>query len=208
MKLTDIPVIFICPDHNDKYRERKLYMFDFLTKLGFKHVSMFKSGSESYPRSLNKATLDILSCRMDDHPFLLLEDDIMLSDWAHADMEIDVPEDTDAFYLGISRYAASHVENHSKGWDSYEVENKSDKHVRILNMLTTHAILYISKRYKQAVAQQMEFAMNTSELLFNDVLITRVQPKFNVYSYRYPFFYQSSGFQNDPRVCGATNFRF
>lgn len=208
MKLTDIPVVFICPDHNEKYSQRKEHTFTLLHKLGFNDVTMFKSGTESYPKCLVKATRDILCERLNDEPFILIEDDVELSEWADLDMDFDMPADTDAFYLGLSRYAASHIENHSNGWNSYEVKDVSDKHVRILNMLSTHAIMYVSKKYKEAVIGQMEFALNTTDLHFNDVLITHIQPNFNVYAYRYAFFYQSDKFGNPWHVKDATNFRF
>ena len=208
MKLTDIPVVFICPDHNEKYSQRKEHMFALLHKLGFKHVTMFKSGTETYPLCLTKANYDILNEHLNDEPFILMEDDLELSEWADLDMDFEMPADTDGFYLGLSRYAATHVENYSNGWNSYEVKDVSDKHVRILNMLSTHAILYASKKYKEAVMGMMEYAMNSSHMYNHDVLIARIQPDFNVYAYRYPFFYQSDKFGNPWHVKGATNFRF
>lgn len=208
MKLTDIPVVFICPDHNEKYSQRKEYMFTFLHKLGFEHVTMFKSGTESYPKCLTTANYDILNNHLDDKPFLLMEDDVELSEWADLDMDFDIPVDADAFYIGFSRYGGSLIENHSNGHNTFEVEHVSDKYIRILNMLSTHAIIYVSKKYKEAVIKQMEYGMNAPESYFNDILISRIQPNFNVYAYKYPIFYQSDKFENPPDVKDATNFRF
>jgi len=202
MKLTDIPVIFICPDHNEKYAERKEYMFTLLHKLGFKHVTMFKSGTEEYPRCLAKATRDILREQLDNNPFLLFEDDLEVSEWANLDMDFDIPVDTDAFYLGFSIYGRTNTDYCNK------IEYLSDKYIRILNMLSAHAILYVSKKYKQAVIDQMELVINATEIHHSDVFISRIQSSFNIYGYRYPFFYQSDKFGNPSGVKDATNFRF
>lgn len=207
MLLLDVPVVFICPDHNEKYRERKEYMFDFLKKLGFKNVTMFKSGSESYPLCLIKATQDILESRLDNEPILLLEDDIELTEWV-SDMNIEIPEDTDAFYLGLSRYAAASTENYSLGFGSTQFQPISDIHIRILNMLSTHAIMYVSKRYKEAVMNEMKKIINTGSGYINDIAIARIQKDYNIYAYKYPFFYQSDKFGNQLHVKDATNFRF
>ena len=42
-----------------------------------------------------------LESRLDNEPILLLEDDIELTEWV-SDMNIEIPEETDAFYLGYS----------------------------------------------------------------------------------------------------------
>ena len=207
MLLLDIPVIFICPDHNEKYRERKEYMFTLLLNMGFKDVTMFKSGNESYPLCLVQATHDILETKLDDKPFLLFEDDIELSEWV-TDMNIEIPEDTDAFYLGLSKYATSYTENCSIGYNSVSIESISEKHVRILNMLSTHAILYISKRYKEAVMNAMKNIIDTNSGYVNDVLIARLHKDYKIYAYKYPFFFQSDKLGNPWHVKDATNFRF
>ena len=208
MLLLDIPVIFICPDHNEKYRERKEYMFNFLEKLGFKNVTMFKSRNDlCHTKCIADATFEILSSNLNDSPLLLLEDDIELSEWV-TDMNIEIPENTDAFYLGFSKYAGSYIVNSSIGYNSAAVEVISEKHVRVLNMLAAHAILYISKRYKQSVINEMKTMLNSNISMISDVLIARLQPQFNIYAYKYPFFFQSENLGNNWYAKDATNFRF
>lgn len=207
MLLLDVPVVFMCPDHNEKYKERKEYMFDFLQKLGFKNVIMFKSGTELYPRCHIQATYDILKSRIDDSPFLFLEDDVELTEWGN-DMNIDIPENTDAFYLGFSKYAGSLTNQCGNGYNSVNVSHISDKNIRIINMLSHHAVLYISRRYKEAVMNQMETLLNSDQFAWTDVTISRIQEKYNIFAYKYPFFYQSDKFGNHPDLKDATNFRF
>ena len=208
MKLTDIPVVFICPDHNEKYQFRKLHMFTLLHKIGFKNVSMFKSDTEKYPMCLVRATRDVLSNYIDDSPVLVLEDDVEITEWADFDMDIEIPSNTDAFYLGFSKYAALHTEHYNAGYWSVQVEHLDDRYIQIVNMLGAHAILYVSKRYKQVVHDIMDTFIRTNEHVTADVPVARIQKTFNIYGFKYPMFYQSDQLGNDWYAMDATNFRF
>jgi len=210
MLLLDVPVVFICPDHNEKYRERKEYMFDFLKKLGFKNVTMFKSRNDMYyTKCLSNALHSILLENLNDEPLLVFEDDIELSEWAHSDMQIEIPNHTDAFYLGFSRYAGSKTDpRYSYGYNSALISYISDKHIKIINMLDTHAVLYISKCYKQAVIDQMKIILDAEVEMIIDVMITRIQENYNIYSYKYPFFFQTDKLGNPHYKKDCTNFTF
>jgi len=209
MLLLDVPVVFICPDHNEKYTARKEYMFNFLQKIGFKNVTMFKSEtSEIYPKCVAEDTYSILSSRLDDEPFLLVEDDIELTEWV-TDMNIEIPQDTDAFYLGFSIYGGSKTSPiESNGYGNINVQPFLEKYVKILNMLGTHAVLYVSKRYKQAVFDLMETIIESDIPMISDVMITRIQENYNIYAYKFPFFFQSDKLGNHFHAKEATNFRF
>ena len=206
MKLTDIPVIFICPDHNEKYNERKEHMFTLLHKIGFKHVNMFKSGKGEFPACVAKDTCEILSSRIDDQPFILLEDDVELTEWANLDMGFDIPENTDAFYLGFSRLGASYIYNSNNGYDSVEIKHLDDRYIKIINMLGTHAILYLSKKFKTVVYDLMKSSITTG--IISDVNIARIQKDYNIFAYKYPFFYQSENLGNNYWAKNVTNIRF
>jgi hypothetical protein len=58
--IKDFKVVYICPDHNEKYHTRKAHMDDLLTAKGFKDVVHYKSGNERYPRCLAVANKEIL----------------------------------------------------------------------------------------------------------------------------------------------------
>ena len=209
MLLLDIPVVFICPAHNEKYKARKEYMFDFLLKLGFKNVTMFKSRNDMhYSKCIAMATNEIL-LKYIDEPILLLEDDIELSEWAHLNMEIEIPENTDAFYLGFGRYGGSKTDpTESNGYNSTQITHISDIHIKIINMLDAHAILYVSKQYKQSIMAEMDKVLESDTLMINDVMISRIQDSYNVYAYKYPFFYQTNKLGNPHYKKDCTNFRF
>lgn len=198
MKINTIKVIYICPDHNDKYHKRKLHMDNLLTKIGFTNIEFYKSGTQNYPACLIDATIDILQNNLDE-PVILLEDDV---EWTGID-EIDNPE-SDAIYLGLSKCAGHPTENCDLGLGSIVFQKWSDSQVRILNMLSTHAILYNSRQYKLAVIETLLSYKNVS--YYNDVLISRIQPKFIVLGVKKPLFYQSSNFNATPDVEYCTRF--
>lgn len=201
MYLKDIQVVFVCPDSNEKYTRRKMHTISLLMILGFTNVSMYKSSTENYPLCLRNAFVEILTKHLDDSPVLILEDDVDITEWYHD--QIEFPEETDAFYLGFSKSGGSKTENKDEG-DS-KIERLNSTYIKILNMLSGHAILYISKRYKQAVID----VLNSVDVPYHtDVLISRIQEKYNIYGYYYPFFYQSSKLDNTLHVELATNFKF
>lgn len=205
MKLVDIPIIFICPDHNEKYHARKEHMLELLNKIGFKSITHFKSGNESYPKCLVKASIDILTENLNDEPFILIEDDVECFLELTSETEFDMPQDTDAFYLGFSKSGGHKTLNSHDGGS--EIQKISDKYIRILNMLTTHAILYKSRSYKQRVIQELGKVMQYPSY-YNDVIISRIQNEYKVYGYHYPLFYQSVKWGNVQHTENHTKFNF
>lgn len=191
MKLRDLRTVFICPDHNEKYTRRKEHMF--LLLKDFSNARHFKSGTENYPSCLLQAFIDILEAHMDDEPLLILEDDVTFTG---RDDEIDIPPNVDAVYLGLSIFRGSSTINHSDG--VHELSAFSDKQVRVLNMLATHAIVYVSKAYKQAVVDTLKPYIGID--YHSDVLISRLHSSFLILANKKPSFYQSSEFNPQSRV--------
>jgi hypothetical protein len=185
MRLQDLKVVYICPDHNDKYRARKTHMESLLTQIGFTNIEHFKSSTEDYPDCLSKANIEILTKYMNE-PVLILEDDV---DFTGVN-EFNLPEDADAIYFGLSIAAGHATQNHADGSSRYTPYSESQ--VRIQNMLATHAILYNSPAYKKAVIQII--SEHRGQRYHMDVLISRLHPKFFVLANKQPSFYQSARF--------------
>jgi len=175
VRLQDFKTIFICPDHNEKYRARRLHMEDMLHTLGFTNVVHYKSGTEKFPICLTKATIDILKTYIDE-PILLLDDDIV---YTNVSTDITIPCDVDAIYVGLSCQSTGNV--HAM------FERYSDVYIRVLNMLASHAILYYSRTYKQAVIDILE--NNITRPL--DVMVTHIQSHYQIVALKIPVFYQS-----------------
>jgi hypothetical protein len=197
IRLQDMKVIYICPAHNEKYMKRKEYMDLFLKQNGFENVTHYKSSAEAYPKCLCLATIDILESHLDE-PFLLLEDDVETT----GQFSIEIPADADAIYLGLSRYGGSRVHNYDEGASKFEPY--SNTHVRVMNMLTAHAIVYLTRSYKEAVIKILRAHSNTN--YFNDVLLSRIQQDHRVYATKTPVFWQSTLF-NKPQLEYATKIK-
>jgi hypothetical protein len=74
-------------------------------------------------------------------------------------------------------------------------------------MLTTHAILYKTKRYKERVMDEL-FNLLNKPLYHSDVIIARIQREYNIYGYYYPLFYQSVKWGNPQHTEDFTRFAF
>jgi hypothetical protein len=187
--IADFPVTYICPDHDEKYKKRNIVTKSLLEKVGFRSITHHKSGTNQYPKCLIEATINTLEANLDDNPFLLVEDDIA---WTGIN-KIEFPPDADAIYFGVSFCAGHPTENtHKLYCDLWEYSNDIS---RVLNMLSTHAILYISKRYKQAVLNEM---YKIRDIVYNtDVAISRIQELYYVYTVNFPVFYQDDDGSRD-----------
>ena len=159
-------------------------MDNLLNNIGFKDFKHYLSSTENYPTCLNKATIDILENNLD-NPILILEDDV---EWTGIQYVV-FEQSADAIYLGLSMSSGHPIENIHLG-DSI-LEPWSDSQARVMNMLSGHAILYISRRYKEAVIEAIK---NNIDTFYNDILFSRLQPNFTVLANKRPVFYQSSKF--------------
>jgi hypothetical protein len=188
MKLTDLKVVYICPDHNTKYNQRKQHMDTLLRKIGFKDIIHHKSGTESYPSCLANAIKTILTTYLTE-PILVLEDDV---EFTGTD-EFEYPEDTDAIYFGLSFWGGHLTKNYHCGHSIFRPYSPSQ--VRVINMLGGHAILFVSKQYKEAVINEMDNCIKHS--LHTDIVMSRLQRNFFVLANKIPSFYQSLAFNEE-----------
>jgi hypothetical protein len=204
MKLVDFPVIYLNPDHNTKYRARKKHMDGLLTRIGFKNITHFKTSTEAYPRCLLKATIEVLSMHLDDNPILILEDDIEEYQPLNASTELVLPDDTDAFYLGFSKAGGHATENRMDG--NSKVIPHGSYHL-IQNMLGGHAVVYKSRQYKERVIQELRDILHIPRL-HKDIILSRIQKDYKIYSYHHPFFYQAVHWGNSKTIEELTRFSF
>ena len=196
--ISNIKTVFICPDHNEKYNQRKEHMINLLTKIGIKNFSHYKSNTNMYPRCLTEANIDILEQNMNDEPILILEDDV---EWTG--ISVFEPLNCDAIYLGLSRCGGSRTSNTDLGVDSSVFQLiESNSQLRVINMLATHSIIYISRRYKQVIVETLKKNLDCHM----DVVISRIQSDFMILANKIPLFYQSSGFGNVQHVENMTKF--
>ena len=143
-------------------------------------VRLQESGSRSermHAQAVALAHKRALELHLDDQPLLLLEDDVATE--ADANWTLAVPADADAVWVGISRYGKPIVQPINPSLS------------RIERMFSTHAVLYLSKSYKEHAIHCAE-QCNSCWLPF-DIGLSFYQKDFNVYALNQPAFFQANG---------------
>jgi hypothetical protein len=127
-----------------------------------------------------------------DRATLILEDDVAREE--PFPRSIDIPDDADAVYLGTSVMGAVEALGQVAFHDAIAAERVSDGAFRIHNMLSTHAILYLTDRYKAATSNAMLKAILIG--VSPDRGLTMIQSQFRVYALDRPLFFQSAEHQS------------
>jgi len=127
-------------------------------------------------------------------PCLVLEDDVNFL--FNYNQNLSAPENADAVYLGTSgSFLTTEWMDRSPTKEimfngqiqAEEVESFGHLY-KIKNMLSAHAILFISKEYKEICYNVLKYNMN---LKFHpDCLLAELMNYYNVYAYKKPMFYQ------------------
>jgi len=204
MRIQDVKTFYICPD-NAAYQGRRLHMERLLKDMEFGDVTHKKTAGRGANVDLIDATVEILEMVGDDTPVLILEDDVNVNvnvnmgcacpDPSHGPghlrhpTDIYIPHAADAIYLGISRAGGSFYNGYDDGPSIVEPYNADM--VRVKNMLSAHAILYLSARYKADVVKRLKGICGLANY-YSDVVISRLHPYYNIYAYKRPLFYQSA----------------
>jgi hypothetical protein len=127
---------------------------------------------------------------VDDKPFLILENDAYIwHDWS----ELEIPDNADAIYLGISRYGVmpSSLNSYYTGsvCKKMVVERQTDDIYRIYNMLSAHAVIIISPEYRDFLIRAISFAIRIGT---NQDRVRADSMKYwKVYALDKPMFYQN-----------------
>jgi len=175
MDITQVKTYFISPCKN-KYTEKCMRMKQFLNQNQFRHWNL-KISQLIYPSGLSQAHKEILQENLNDEPLLILEDDV---EWNY-EKYVQVPENTDAFYVG----------NSAVGNDLHPISGSTVKRIeknlwKVKSMRGAHAIIYISKKYKSKIVDLIE--KYPQEHM--DVLMASCQKDYDIYALEIPLFIQ------------------
>lgn len=121
-----------------------------------------------------------------DSPIVILEDDCVK---LRKETIIDVPDDADAIYLGLSSWGYLNSISKLNNFN-YKRHNKFKDIYKVDGMLATHSILYISKEYKDMATKVARWSADNDSHI--DQGFALVQKYFNVYALANPLFYQHS----------------
>ena len=177
--------------------ERKNSIVDVLDECGFENIIRVDGEytpdrplagcSYSHYKALNEVA----------PPFIIFEDDCKVKNFRTI---IDVPDDSDAVYLGISSWGR--MNSHSG--PCVQSESIGFGMVRIYNMLSAHAILYIDKEFISMCSRVAYQSYETAE--HQDIGFAEMQRYFNVYAFNEPMFYQTSSNGTDEPLTSYPSF--
>lgn len=183
INLLEIPVYYI---NLDKDKEKRDRMESMLEEAGFKNIIRFPGHYIATPKvgcatSHNNLLSYIKDAKM---PILVLEDDVVLTD--DFTSEIEIPDDSEAVYLGISKYGLYS----GSGKHRVSISKYDDNLYRIYNMLGAHAILYLDSNYVTFLERATSFMLSIQDN--QDKARANTMKFFNVYAMAKPFFYQDN----------------
>ncbi|HEX4197240.1 MAG TPA: hypothetical protein VHZ26_07340 [Caulobacteraceae bacterium] len=140
-----------------------------------------------------------------DAPLLILEDDVGVAE--HYAPVIEAPADADAIYLGASIFGAVDLIGYVGFTHMLLADPVDDDFLRVYNLLGTHAIVYLTERFKQAAAENIAHTMIDLGQE-HDKGMARLQESFKIYALRRPMFFQAARLQKPnvgPRQQDVTN---
>ena len=180
LDLRDIPAVYInLAQETERNESMKLVLND----CGFKNIIRIEA-KHTPSRPLAGCSISHYNALNEiDPPFIIFEDDCIAKEYNPI---IRIPDDTDALYLGISSWGR--MNSHSGPFVQYEA--LTGNLFRIYNMLSAHAILYLSPEYISLCSKISKHAYNIAD--HQDIGFAEIQRYFNVYAFDDPFFYQTS----------------
>ena len=121
-------------------------------------------------------------------PFVLFEDDCVLFE-QNKITQIELPDNADALYLGISSWGR--MNGHNGFYLQYDEFQDHPNLVRIYNMLSGHSVIYLTEDYRK-MCEKVSYHAGYVIKDYQDVGFAEIQRFFNVYSLNNPMFYQTS----------------
>ena len=118
-------------------------------------------------------------------PVVILEDDIEITE--DFNTELDIPDETDAVYLGVSNHGYVRGDNIGRKGVVLASQYNED-YKRVYNMCATHAILYVSDKYTKAVRASIKSSLETG--LEFDLGLASIHKDYTILTPNEPFFYQ------------------
>lgn len=186
--LREIPFYYINLDDAVKRNENMKKILNELGIKNFRRISATRHdiGQAGTARSMLEAIETAINPVVSPlgAPFVVLEDDIEVKRW---DPIIEVPENADALYLGISGWGR--MNGHSGPF--VQSDSIGGGLLQVYNMLGGHAIMYFRDRYIDLVRRVCLHAGYDIED-HPDIGFAEIQRWHNVYAFDDPYFYQTS----------------
>lgn len=183
LDLKKIPVVYM---NLEKHVDKNDSMFNMLKQMGFNSIHRVEGilDPENSVAGCSKAHHKALS--EFETPFILFEDDCGIA-YEDYNLELEIPDDADALYLGVSNWGR--MNGHNGFYNQYDILENYDNLLRIYNMLGGHSILYLNEIYRELcvrISHHAGYVIGD----YQDVGFAEIQRWFNVYCLNKPMFYQ------------------
>jgi hypothetical protein len=188
--LSNLPLFYI---NMEEDKDRRKRFVSWCKKYNFKNITRVPGVvSKPYFIGLNHAYINAIKKAMDSSlPFILFEDDALPTNMF--EYEIEVPDDADAVYLGVSPWCFTSIKNPEplpiyNGSSFLKVPNMK-KVFKIIGTMSRHSILFISERYANAMIESSKKAIDLGVNGDVQIYLDKTFEKYNVYAIG-PMFYQ------------------
>lgn len=161
LNLTEI-IFYVALQEDDEQARNHLLDQQQKSGINIQFVPAVKSNHHTVNKILDQ--LKILELPNLSLPFAVITPDFVMK--GGCNLIYDIPGNTDAFYLGQSRFGIERPGQFSYGrLDHIMIERYNEKYIRLLNNLGCHGIVYLSEKY-----------VNMARLALLDALTTHKQP--------------------------------
>jgi hypothetical protein len=197
MDIRHLDVIYL---HGPHRPERKEHMDNLIKTLGLKgepFIGVCDKGRQSGVYGM----ISVLEYKLKGEfkPFILLEDDCSATPWFT--YTVPIPADADGIYVGISLYSLHPDFDKAVPVIQAVAVPEEPELVRIVNMLSTHAVLFNTRRWAEKCLEGYRRTYNEKGPDY-DIYQARYIKDFNVYGMKRPLFYQDAkvGGQQEPTL--------
>ncbi len=192
LDLREMPILTLnVPDD----ARRRTFMQAQLDKFGLE--GEFAPGVRCAPNPVGCALshMRALRLRAPEPPFLVLEDDCEFFE-GRFHYSFEVPDDTDALYLGHSSFGlCDEPDQWGNRWGrlhNVRSESLDADFIRVFNMVGRHAIIYVSPEFVSATIDAGERALLGCDFpIPGDVRYAELQPDYQVLAVREPICVQA-----------------
>ena len=178
-------------------KNRESRISSLFNSLGYNHrkiEAVLSNGFNGNTQSTKNAIEESIKYN---EPVIIFEDDANITE--HYNNKIDVPDDADAIWLGTSIYGlVNNWESMSLRDGIYLTQPKKtgeyNNFYKVENMLSLHAVVFITNKYKQSMFNYLEYLINKQTA--PDIITAETMKYFNIYACKKPMFFQDDNAHN------------
>lgn len=198
LNLKTIKYYYLTTGRNDL---RKNHIMDILKDYDLTEVNPIldipkqQSGSIGYSRMID-AGIHNQNRNKQFQSYVMLEDDISLN--RNIPENIEIPDDIDILYIGLSPYGVEPNDNFCSGRKGLIYDDVNNDIFRIYNMLSTHGVIVCSVKGATTLQRCVMEAYYIDYVWDNTIV--KVLPFLNVYALKEPLVYQDFSYGGNPET--------